>query len=80
MALADFFHRDAIAISQVLQGYDNESFTEKLKGVRVAIAFGEQAASSRDGRELLDLLVRLVARLYPRLTFRTVPAGERFCR
>ena len=78
MALADFFPRDAVAISQVLQGFQTDAFTEKLEGVRMAIAFGEEAATSRDGRELLDLSVRLAARLYPGLTFTTVPAGDRF--
>ena len=77
MALADFFPRDAVAISQVLQGFQTDAFTEKLNGVRVTISFGEEAATSRDGRELLDLFVRLAARLYPSLTFATVPAGDR---
>ena len=77
MALADFFPRDTIAISQVLKRFQPDAFTEKLKGVRVAIAFGEEAATSRDGRELLNLSVRLAARLYPSLAFVTVPAGER---
>ncbi len=77
MALADFCHRDAVAISQVLQGFETDAFTEQLETVRVAIVFGEEAATSRDGRELLDLFVRLAARLYPSLTFATVPAAER---
>lgn len=76
MALADFFRRDAIAISQVLQGFETDAFIEKLEGVQVAIAFGEEAAASSDGRELLDLLVRLAARLYPGLVFTTVPEAE----
>ena len=78
MALAGFFPRDAIAISQVLQGFQSDAFIEKLEGVRVAIAFGEEATTSRAGRELLDISVRLAARLYPSLTFATVPAGDRF--
>ena len=78
MALADFFSRDAVAISQVLQGFQTDAFVEKLKSVRVAIAFGEEAATSRDGRELLDFLVRLAARLYPNLTFVTIPAADQF--
>ena len=78
MALADYYPRDALAISQVLQGFDSDTFNEKLEGVRVAIAFGEEAVTSRDGRELLDLSVRLAARLYPSLTFLTVPAGKGF--
>ena len=76
MALADYFPRDALAISQVLQGFETDAFTEKLEGVRVAIAFDEEAATSRDGRSLLDLTVRLAARLYPSLTFLTVPAVD----
>ena len=78
MALADYFPRDALAVSQVLQGFETDSFIEKLESVRVAIAFGEEAATCRDGRELLDLSVRLAARLYPRLTIATVPSGDGF--
>ena len=78
MGLADFFSRDAVAISQVLEGFQTNAFIEKLEGVRVAIAFGEEAATSSDGRELLDLSVRLAARLYPDLAFITVPAGDQF--
>ena len=78
MGLADFFPRDAVAISQVLQGFQTDAFTEELKGVRVAIAFGDEAATTSDGRQLLDLTVRLSARLYPSLSFATVPTGARF--
>ena len=78
MALADFFHRDAVAISQILQGFETDVFIEQLEGVRVAIAFGEQAATSRDGRDLVELSVRLAARLYPSLTIVTDPAADRY--
>ena len=80
MALADYFPRDAVAISQVLQGFQTDRFTEELESVRVAIAFGEEAATSRDGRELLDLSVRLAARLYSSLTIATVPRGDGFAK
>ena len=78
MALADFFSRDIVAVSQVLQGFERDAFVEKLEGVRVAIAFGDEATRSRDGRELVDLSVRLAARLYPSLVLATNPAGDRF--
>ena len=78
MALADFYFRDEVAISQVLQGFQSDAFTKKLEGLRLAIAFGEDAATNRDGRELLNLSVRLAARLYPSLMFATVPAGNQF--
>ena len=77
MALADFFPRDAVAISQVLRGFRTDAFVEELKSVRVAIAFGEEATNSREGRDLLDLSVRLAARLYPSLIFVTVPGEDR---
>ena len=67
MALADYFFRDAVAISQVLQGFQKDHFVERLENVQVAVTFGEEAASSQDGRALLDLSVRLFARLYPRM-------------
>ncbi|MCY3557097.1 MAG: E2 ligase fold family C protein [Chloroflexi bacterium] len=76
MALADYFHRDTVAISQVLEGFETDVFVERLEKVCVAIAFGEEAATASDGRDLLDLTVRLAARLYPHLMFATVPAGE----
>lgn len=78
MALADYFPRDAVAISQILQGFQRDDFIEHLKNIRVAVAFGEEAGSSRDGRHLLEFIIRLVARLYPSLTFNTVPAGDYF--
>ena len=78
MALADYFSRDAIAISQVLKGFRRDAFVEKLQGVRVAIAFGEEAATSQDGRYLLDFSTRLLARLYPSLAFATVAAADGF--
>ena len=78
MALPDYFSRDATAISQILQGFEKDAFVERLEGVKLAIAFGEEAASTCDGRNLLDLSVRLAARLYPSLTFVTVPANAMF--
>lgn len=78
MGLADYFPRDAVAISQVLQGFQADVFADKLKDVWVAIAFGEQAATSRDGRELLDLAVRLIARLYPNLSVVASSGGDQF--
>src|SRR5438105_1834206 len=57
-------------MSQVLHGYDDEAIRRKLQGTVVALSFGPQAARSPDGQALLDLLIRLLARLYPRLVVR----------
>ena len=55
-------------MSQVLDGYDDEAIHQKLQGITIGLSFGSQAARSSDGQALLDLLVRLLARLYPRIS------------
>lgn len=54
-------------MSHILQGYDAEAIRRKLKDTTIGLSFGCQAAQSTDGQALLDLLIRLLARLYPRL-------------
>lgn len=70
MALADFFRRSAVAASQVLAGFDENRIRLVLERVRVGIALGPEVANSKEGMSLLDLLVRLLARMYPVLTIR----------
>ncbi|MBY5543666.1 E2 ligase fold family C protein [Rhizobium leguminosarum] len=73
MALAKYFIRAATAASQILQGFDAEDFEELLNDLVIGIAFDEQACAA-EGRASLDLLVRLVARLYP--TICLLPSGD----
>ncbi len=68
MALPPFYQRAAVAMSQVLHGFDNEAIRRKLEDSTIGVSFGRQAAQSVDGQTLLDLLIRLLARLYPRLS------------
>ncbi len=65
MALADFHGRAAIAAAQVIAGFDEHAFRVALEEVCVGISFDRDAAETREGRALLDLTVRLLARLYP---------------
>jgi hypothetical protein len=67
MALADYYDRAAIAVSQAIKGFDPEAFRATLERAVVGISFGPHAAASNEGRWLLDLLIRLLARLYPTL-------------
>jgi len=67
MALPPFYQRAAVAMSQILHGYDDEAIRRKLQDATIGLSFGRQAAQSTDGKTLLDLLIRLLARLYPRL-------------
>jgi hypothetical protein len=67
VAVADYYGRAELAASQVLSGFSPESFREKLESVVVRVSCDEAAATAREGRALVDLLVRLLARLYPTL-------------
>lgn len=67
MAIADFFHKNAMAASQILQHFDNAGFESLLGRQCVAIAFDSRAANSGEGAAAADLSVRLIARFYPRI-------------
>jgi len=66
MALADYYHRGALAASQVLSGFDEARFRARLEATPVGLAFDE-TIDTPEGQTLAELLVRLLARLYPRL-------------
>jgi Prokaryotic E2 family C/ThiF family len=68
VALPEFYHRSAVAVSQALHGYDEDAIRRRLDDITVGIAFGPDVPASAEGRALLDLLTRLLARLYPRLS------------
>jgi Prokaryotic E2 family C/ThiF family len=67
VSLADYYLRSAMAASQVLTDFDQSAFIAKLQESTVGIRFGHDAAASPEARALLDLLVRLTSRLYPRM-------------
>lgn len=66
MALADYYARGALAAAQVLDGFDEARFQARLEETPVGIVFDE-TADRPEGEALIDLLVRLLSRLYPRL-------------
>jgi len=76
MALADYYARNALAAAQVLAGFDEQRIREALDKVRVGVCIGTDAAQSSEGRTLIDLLVRLLARLYPTLSIRSEIGGR----
>lgn len=65
MALADYYSRGALAAAQVLSGFDEDRFRSRLEKMPVGVMV--EQPSSREGRALADLLVRLLARSYPQL-------------
>lgn len=70
MSVPDYFARNAVAIAQAISGLDEVQLDSILRDVRVGITLGRDS-ESREGRALIDLLVRLLARLYPTLLFRS---------
>ena len=67
MALADYYSRGALAAAQVLEGFDEGRFRARLEEFPVGVAF-DDASVTPEGEALLDLLTRLLARLYPSVT------------
>jgi Prokaryotic E2 family C/ThiF family len=68
VALADYFDRTARAASQVLEGLDSERFERQVRSASVGLTFTGAASRNREGSHLLDLVVRLMARLYPSIS------------
>lgn len=69
MAIPEYFQRNAVAVSQVLSGLDEERLESMVGDVCVGVTVGPDA-SGREGRAMVDLLVRLLARLYPTVSVR----------
>jgi E2/UBC family protein C/ThiF family protein len=74
MALANYYTRAAVAAAQVIAGFDERAFRTALETTSVGVSFDHDAAHSREGQALLDLTVRLLARLYP--TIGLQPAAD----
>ncbi len=63
--LADYFRRSAVAAAQVLAGFDEDAFRERLEQIAVGLSVNAEATVEPGGAALADLAVRLMARLYP---------------
>jgi len=68
MAVADYYSRGALAAAQVLSGFDEARFRTKLEETPIGVA-SDETIDRPEGQALVELLVRLLARLYPRLAF-----------
>ena len=74
VAVPDYFRRNAVAISQVMSGLDEERLASLLGGVCIGVTIGADAGG-REGTATVDLLTRLLARLYPSIAFRDDASG-----
>jgi len=66
MTLAEYFSKNLLAISQVLKNGTSEQFQSVLNNAVIGIAFDDECKTS-EGKATLDLTIRLVARLYPKI-------------
>jgi hypothetical protein len=76
MALAEYFSKNLLAISQVLKNGNSGQFQSVLNNTVIGIAFNKDALK-HEGKAALDLTVRLVARLYPKIKFIDLNAGDK---
>lgn len=67
MALANFFDKAALGAAKILKDFDRTAFESLLDKHQVGIVFDKIGGVSSEGKATLDLLVRLLARLYPNL-------------
>jgi hypothetical protein len=66
MALADYYGRGALAAAQALQGdFEDSRFRVRLETTPLGICFDRAASEQAEGRALLDLTIRLAARVFP---------------
>ena len=69
MALANFFDKISLSAAQRIKQYDRSAFQDKLLTTRITIVYGDNAVVTKEGTVALDLVVRILARLYPNLQF-----------
>lgn len=75
MALAKYFSKNLLAISQVLKKGSSDDFRETLDKNVIGIAFDDTINSS-EGKIAFDLTIRLLSRLYPKLKFIDYSSGS----
>jgi hypothetical protein len=75
MALPPYFTKVALGATALMQGAAAEEFRHRVDTLSVTIAFGPDAAESREGRCILDLVTNLLARFYPTLRFWSYGSG-----
>jgi len=71
MAIANFFDKVTLGLSQILKGYDITQLTEFLESKYIGVFYDESAVVTSEGRYTLDMLIRLLSRLYPKIVIQS---------
>jgi hypothetical protein len=75
MGLAPSFAKAAQAARQVLSDFDLEAFRKTLESTPVAVGWDRTATTTTEGRATLDLVVDLLARLYPEVRLKALDSN-----
>ena len=75
MAAPDYFQRGAVAIAQTISGLDEQRLERILSDVCVGVTI-DSSSLGREGSAIIDLLIRLLARLYPTMSIRDISEGS----
>ena len=76
MALAEYFERNAQAAAALVRGFDASLLGARLESEVIGVAFDGSAEGSSEGRAGLDLCLRLLSRLYPKLAIVGLPGSK----
>ncbi len=76
MALATFFDKTALSAATLLKGFNRQGFEEKLTSNKIAVILGSQQECSSEQLVAVELLVNLLARLYPKLSILSDGGGQ----
>jgi molybdopterin/thiamine biosynthesis adenylyltransferase len=76
MALAEYFERNAQAAAALVQGFDASLLGARLESEVIGVAFDGSAERSSEGQAGLDLCLRLLSRLYPKLAIVGLPGSK----
>jgi len=74
MALANFFDKTALAASQILQGFERGAFEQRLLKSPILLGFDATTVNNSEAKATLDMAVRLLGRLYPKLIIKALDA------
>lgn len=66
MALAKYFAKDLLAINRLINT-DHSALSDKLNNTVISIAFDENCINTFEGKCGIELILRLLSRLYPKL-------------
>lgn len=78
MAMANFMDRAASAASRVLTNFKMSAFEDRLAAQVIGLFFDHAAVQSPEGRASLDMIIRLLSRLYPTIALRPLDAKAKY--